>query len=141
MTPRERLLKRINRNGDINNFDNPRPLVTLEEFFEGNDDFASIGYNFNPPPGPQALYKLFKHVRDRPDVADVLVEVKDHEDPEGWPSSDTVWIVTSASPDEVQGWLGDQFRADEILEGWGTSLKREPYEVPVGMKAIGVWYD
>ena len=30
------------------------PLVTLEEFFDGNNDYSSIGYNFPPPqPSPR----------------------------------------------------------------------------------------
>ncbi len=42
----ERLMKRINRNGNIKDRTTPRPLLTLEEFFIGNNDHASIGYNF-----------------------------------------------------------------------------------------------
>ena len=48
MTKLDNLKTRINRNGDINDPAVPRPLVTLEEFFEGNDDYGSIGYNFFP---------------------------------------------------------------------------------------------
>jgi len=48
MEAHKRLLERINRNGDINYDIVPRPLVTLEEFFEGNKDYGSIGYNFYP---------------------------------------------------------------------------------------------
>jgi len=42
MNNRERLLERI---GDINNFELARPVVSLELFFDGNDDWGSIGYN------------------------------------------------------------------------------------------------
>jgi hypothetical protein len=35
----------------------PLPLVTLEEFFTGNDDYGSIGCNLSPPLGPQYFYK------------------------------------------------------------------------------------
>jgi hypothetical protein len=47
---RDRLLARI---GDVNDFSRPRPLVTLAEFFEGNTDPASIGYNLPGDPSPQ----------------------------------------------------------------------------------------
>ncbi len=140
--PRQALLARINRNGDINDPATPRPLVTLEEFFEGNNDYGSIGYNFYPDqPGPEEFYRLFKSVRARPEVADVRVQVMDLEDPAGWPSTDTVWIITSASPEDVRGWLGERFRPDDILIGFPTDRPMEPCEVPDGMKALGVWWD
>ena len=36
------------------------------------------------------------------EVGDVRVEVKDLEDAEGWPSTDTVWVITGASVGEVK---------------------------------------
>jgi len=139
---RIRLLTRINRNGSIDDPNTPRPLVTLEEFFEGNGDYGSIGYNFYPDqPAPSEFYDLFKSIRDKPDVADVRVEVKDLEDPDEWPSTDTVWIITSASPDDIAGWLGERFHADDILIGFPGTQQAEPYDVPDGMRAIGVWWD
>jgi hypothetical protein len=48
MTPLETLARRINRDGDINDRETPRPLLTLEEFLKGNSDYGSIGYNFYP---------------------------------------------------------------------------------------------
>lgn len=140
----QRLTKRINRNGDFDNPNTPRPLVTLEEFFEGNNDYGSIGYNFYPDqPAPPEFYEFFKTIRDRPHVADVRVEVKDLEDPEGWPSTDTIWIITSASPDNVKNWLGQRFQADDIFVGLHADdyYKSEPYDIPNGMQAIGVWWD
>ncbi|MHC4477052.1 MAG: hypothetical protein ACYTEL_15505 [Planctomycetota bacterium] len=141
---RERLLARINRNGDFNDPNVPRPLVTLEEFFEGNDDYGSIGYNFYPDqPAPAEFYRLFRRIRDKAAVDDVRVEVKDLEDPGGWPATDTVWIITEASPDDVKKWLGDRFRADDILRGFPMEgyYRTERYDLPDGMQAIGVWWD
>ncbi|MEL6950996.1 MAG: hypothetical protein AAGM16_12880 [Pseudomonadota bacterium] len=135
--PRQRLLERI---GNINDFSLPRPLVTLEEFFEGNDDYGSIGYNFYPDqPAPSEFWQYFAKIRDRDDVATVLIQVSDQEDPDGWPSTDTVWIVTSGSADDVKAWLGDRFQADELLIG--TPDHVEQVEIPSGYEAIGVWYD
>jgi hypothetical protein len=75
------LVERINRNGDVNEPATPRPLLTLEEFFEGNDDFGSIGYNLPDQPSPAEFYSLLKEIRNRTDVADVRIEVLDHPDP------------------------------------------------------------
>ena len=143
MEAHERLLERINRNGDINYDIIPRPLVTLEEFFEGNKDYGSIGYNFYPDqPSPSEFYHLFKTIRDKADVADVRVEIKDLEDPEGWPSTDTVWIVTKASVSDIKKWLGKRFEPDDIIVGFTKGYyTREHYEIPEGMQAIGVWWD
>lgn len=142
MTPLELLSERINRNGDLDDDDVPRPLVTLEEFFEGNDDRGSIGYNFYPDqPKPAEFYALFKSIRDREDVADVRVEVSQQEMPDEWPSTDTVWVFTSASLDAVATWLGQRFQADELWDGWTDNIIREKVEVPSGHRPVGIWWD
>lgn len=41
MTPLERVTRRVSANGDVNDLATPRPLLTLEEFFEGNDASGS----------------------------------------------------------------------------------------------------
>jgi hypothetical protein len=108
MTLLERIVNRINRSGDVNHAKTPRPLLSLEEFFEGNDSFGSIGYNFYPDqPSPAEFYEFFRLVRNKPSVAAVLVEISQHEVPEEWPSTDTIWIITSESAQDVSGWLGD----------------------------------
>src|SRR5260221_8739768 len=50
------------------------PLVSLEEFFEGNTDYGSIGWNLTPMLGPQFFHRVLKTIRSRPDDHDVLVE-------------------------------------------------------------------
>jgi hypothetical protein len=100
MTPLERITERVSRNGDVNEAATPRPLLTLAEFFEGNDVDGSIGCNLNPPPTAAEFYELLKGIAARPGVADVRVQVTMFDAPE-WPFSDTVWVITSASPQEV----------------------------------------
>lgn len=139
MTPRDRLLARI---GDINDFSRPRPLVTLEEFFEGNDDPGSIGYNLPEPPSPADIYKLLVAVRKKPGVSDVRIEVKDLEDPDGWPSTDTIWVITSSSPEEVRSWFPESMAPDDVFDGFqGSAAKIENYSIPAGKRAVGIWYD
>ena len=50
-----------------------RPVVTLEDFFEGNQDEASIGCNLVDHPGVDRFYETLRGIRDRADVQDVLV--------------------------------------------------------------------
>ncbi|HWB13828.1 MAG TPA: hypothetical protein VFE62_24635 [Gemmataceae bacterium] len=139
MDPRSALLKRI---GDVNNPARPKPLVSLELFFEGNNDPGSIGYNLPEPPEPRVFYELLKRLRNRTDVHDVLIEVKDIEDPEGWPSTDTIWFITTAPSTEVRRWFPDSLAPDETIEGFSRSAERiEPYDIPNGYQAIAAWYD
>lgn len=139
MNARDRLLTRI---GDINDFSRPRPLVTLEEFFEGNDDAASIGYNLPHPPEPSEFYKFLLGLRTKRDVSDIRVQVQDLEDPDGWPSSDTIWIITTASAQEVRSWFPERLAPDDVFEGFESlHYSVEKYVVPPGQRAVRVWYD
>ena len=137
--PRTAILDRI---GDINDFSRPRPLVSLELFFEGNDDPGAIGYNLADPPEPREFYDLLKRLRSRDDVHDILIEVKDIEDPEGWPSTDTIWFMTTATPEEVRSWFPQRLAPSEMVDGFDESVGAiEPYEVPNGYRAVAAWYD
>jgi|SRR5215471_16101974 len=141
VAPPLRLLDRINSAGDINDPGTPRPLLTLEEFFEGNSDHGSIGYNFYPDqPTPEEFYELFRTIRSRPSVADVRVEVAQHDDRESWPTTDTIWVVTSSTEAELRAWLGDRFAPDEVLTDF-AKREAEPLPIPPGMVAFGVWWD
>lgn len=134
---RKAILERI---GDINDPNRPRPLVSIELFFEGNNDPASIGYNLPSPPEPRDFYELLKQFRAREDVHDVLIEVKDLQDPDGWPASDSIWFITTAKPEQVRSWFPANFAPDEVSEGFGQS-DTEPCEIPKGNRAVRAWYD
>lgn len=139
---RAKLLKRISQHGDINDPATPKPLVTLEEFFEGNNDFASIGYNLADAPAPHEFFAMLKQIRARPGVTDFRVEVKDLEDPEGWPATDTVWIITTASREEVRNWIPERIKPDDILADIGPATgKKEALTVPPGSHTWGLWWD
>lgn len=137
-----KLMERVNAQGDINDPDTPRPLVTLEEFFEGNNDYGSIGYNFYPDqPAPAEFYGIFQSIASKPGVFDVRVQVNDQIEPEDWPSTDTIWIITSVGSDEIDTWLGERSYGDDYIIGFPDSFPIEDYEIPDGMQAIGVWWD
>jgi hypothetical protein len=141
MTPLERITKRVNAAGDPNDLATPRPELTLEEFFEGNEHTGSIWCNLSNAPHPREICALFKAMRARPNVADVRVEITMFDDPEGWPFSDTIWIVTSASPEEVKAWFDAYFAPDDCDHGWADGAKREAFDVPEGMRAVRCWWD
>jgi len=133
--------KLLNRIGDINDFSRPRPLVTLAEFFEGNKDFGSIGYNLPDSPSPQEWFQILQAVAYRSEVNDIRIEIKDLEDPNGWPSTDTIWIITKVSVEQVRAWLPARIEPDDIIDGFDNSNTLvEQFEVPACYRAIGLWY-
>jgi hypothetical protein len=77
----------------------------------------------------------------RPQVSDVRVEVKDLEEPDGWPSTDTIWIFTSADLDTVRTWFPHHLAPDEwnVTDQLDSSV--EAYPVPPGTRAVSAWYD
>ena len=114
------------------------PLLTVEEFFDGNDVVGSIGCNLDGQPVPADFYDLFKGILGKAEVKDIRVAVTQFDDPE-WPFSDNVLIMTSASTDEVQSWFPERLRPDIVDEG---DLRRcEPYEVPEGTRPVVCFWD
>src|SRR6266496_334692 len=101
-TKRKELIERIKLRG-LPSPNHPSPLVTLEEFFIGNDDYGSIGCNLTPMLGPQFFFEKLKFIRSQPSVQDVLVEVieVEEEDPTMWPFADRVYVFTDRTPEDV----------------------------------------
>lgn len=139
MTQLERITERVNRLGDPEDPDTPRPLLSVDEFFEGNSVVGSIGCNLDGEPSPGAFYALFRAITERPDVKDIRVQITAFDEPD-WPFSDTVYIMTSASPEEVATWFPEELRPDETWEGFVDQLY-EPYSAPDGTRPIACWWD
>ena len=113
-------------------------MLTVEEFFDGNDAVGSIGCNLDGQPTPAEFYDLFRTISREREVKDIRVAVTQFEDPE-WPFSDNVFIMTSASIDEVQSWFPEWLRPDIVDEG---ILQRcEPYDIPEGTRPVVCWWD
>lgn len=140
MTPLERITARVNRHGDVNLRTTPAPLLTLEEFFDGNEVVGSICCNLDPTPAPADVRKVLEGIRSRPDVADVRVQVTLFDVPE-WPFSDTVWVITSAAEPEIDGLFGEDLAPSECGQGWVKGVAYEHLDVPEGMHPIGCWWD
>ena len=139
MTPLERITERVTRLGHPDAKCTPRPLLTLAEFFEGNNELGSIGCNLLPTPEPQAFYELFRVIAQRSCVADVRVQITQFDTPE-WPFSDTVYVMTTASAEEVMEWFPGPMKPDETWQGFAEQAY-EPYMVPYGMHPIACWWD
>ncbi len=140
MTALSKITMRVNLNGDPDVAETPRPLLTLEEFFEGNDVVGSIGCNLEIPPEPAEFYTLLLRIRKMKNVADVRVQVTAFDDPD-WPFSDTVWIITSEAPEEVSTWFPEHLQPDECWWGWTDGQSYEEIEVPPDMEPVACWWD
>jgi hypothetical protein len=141
MTALDRVTERVNRLGDPNNPSNPRPLLTLAEFFDGNEVLGSIGCNLIPTPTPAEFHSVLSAIAARPEVGDVRVQVTMFDNPDEWPFSDTVWVMTSADAATVRSWFTEALAPDEIQEGWVKGVAYEEYPVPAGMKPVSCWWD
>jgi hypothetical protein len=139
MTPLERITERVTRLGHPDEPGTPTPLVTIGEFFEDNEEVGSIGCNLSPAPEPKRFYALFQEVARRPEVKDIRVQITAFDVPE-WPFSDTVYVMTSAAPEEVASWFPEELKPDETWEGF-VEQSFEPYEVPPGCRPVACWWD
>ncbi len=66
-------------------------LVTIDQFFDGNDDLGSIGCNLTPHPGLDVFRRTLKMLEARPDVSRVWIQIHDT-DQGDWPFSETVLV-------------------------------------------------
>lgn len=135
------LIKKIEAQGDVTDATTPAPVVSLENFFEGNEDLGSIGCNLLEHPGIDHFYEVLRAARDRPEVQDVVVEISEVMEGQGeWPFSECIYLLTSASAAEVESWLAT-LEPDEIIEGW---FRSQPPAGPVpasGMRVLSAWWD
>jgi hypothetical protein len=136
-----RVVERVQRNGEVNDSNTPRPLLTLAEFFEGNTTAGSIGANLTPVPSPAEFFELLKAIASRPEVADLRVEVSEYDEENDWPFSEQVWVITSALPQEVATWFPAEWRPDDCRRGWTEGVRFEPCPVPSGMAPVACWWD
>lgn len=117
-------------------------LVSLEDFFNGNDDAGSIGCNLEPS-GPEFFEKPLFAIRAKPEVQDVLIAICgwDEDDETAWPFSDRVYVLTSAAREEVELWFAP-LQADEIEAGWvGGLANRTVPTLQNGTKVWSAWWD
>ena len=143
------LMNEIDRQGGINDFSAPSPAVPIDLFFQGNDDPGSIGCNIpdDEYPGIGKFYEVLKSIQIRNDVQAVLVRIYEVEDGM-WPFSDEVYILTSASLEEVKSWVADLFPAEvygdsERNDGkdWESVKPLSGPDLLPGMNAFYVWWD
>jgi hypothetical protein len=136
----KRITERVNRNGEFYADGTPAPLLTIEEFFDGNEIVGSIGCNLDGEPHPSEFRKILENIRNRDDVSGVYIQVTEMDDPD-WPFSDTAWIVTTADENDISGLFPDNFAPNEVWEDFFEDRIYEPIEIPDSYKVVACWWD
>jgi hypothetical protein len=140
VTSLERITARISRVGDANDPAAPVALLILAEFFEGNNVEGSICCNLDPAPSAQKVYELLREIEAQPSVDRILVQITAFDVPE-WPFSDTVWVVTTSTEDEVRTWFPEELMPNEFWTGWIEGRSYEAVDIPDGHSVIACWWD
>ncbi|MEO1024068.1 MAG: excinuclease ABC subunit UvrB [Pseudomonadota bacterium] len=149
-TPEEKLKNLIKRLGPDFDYDYDRnakmidtnyakglmPLVTLEEFYDGNVEFEGFDGAPRGAAGRDALMKI----REYPTVADIRLGISQWEGDGMWPHAEYLVIVTSMNRLSLQ----KRLKENGILFDRFSSRKLENAEqlmIPRGMSLLWSWYD
>lgn len=130
---RNKLLNKIDGLGGIRY---NKVFVSLDEFFQGNNDISSIGCNLMEHPGIDIFYKTLKVLSNNSKVEKVLVQIMDVDDGY-WPFSERVYIITSLDIDHLK----DQLKILQFDDLYIDEEEVSQIEVPVGYRKIAVWWD
>lgn len=119
----------------------PAPqLVTIAQFFDGNDDPASIGPNVIDYPGVAAYRDTLTQINARADVDAVYAQIAEL-DPrvDEWPFTDAIFIVGTLAVTEAQQLLA-HLQPDLVA-------RAEPEHIPAALAqkhtapVLIVWWD
>jgi hypothetical protein len=92
-------------------------LVSIDRFFDGNDDEGSIGCNLMKHPGVDAFRQTFEGLKNHPGVRAIYAQITEIDPGEdSWPFTDTVIVIGSISPEELQQSLA-ALEPDEVGPG------------------------
>ena len=115
-------------------------VVSLEDFFDGNNVRASIGPNIHiDQPSPQEFYQKLAELKKSEKVEDILIRIQDVEDLD-WPFTDTVYIISELAMEELKAKLTD-LKPDEIYEEWMYGKPINAPEIKNGFSIFSVWWD
>ena len=115
-------------------------LVSIERFFDGNDDEGSIGCNLVPHPGVEAFRRTFEGLKSRPGVREIYAQITELDPGEdSWPFTDTILVVGSISPEELQEALAG-LQPDEVGPG-GPDFLSPALSEAERSNALVAWWD
>jgi len=123
------------------------PVVTLDDYFIGNDDEFSIAPNQweYGRPSIREIYSRLKEIEARPDVQGVFVGL--HQDWEAaldndamWPAAENIHVYSSAPQEVADKWI-EGFESDGIGPGWPYGKHAAAPEPPDGCQVYTIYWD
>jgi hypothetical protein len=128
----------------------PRVTVSIDEFFDGNNDTQSIAPNLDataPHPGLAGIRNTLQEIRSRPGVAEVRIAIREWPNPQVsdddgfWPVAEHVYVWTTASRSDVERWVRP-LRSDAVGESpIGEALCNPDVTLPLGVHLYRVVWD
>jgi hypothetical protein len=119
----------------------PEPqLVSIDAFFDGNDDEGSIGCNLEKHPGIAVFRSTFARIAERSDVKAVYAQIAELDPGEGcWPFTDTVFVVGTIPAHDLVEELA-ALEPDEVVEGRSFGI---PSTLPnaSSLPVLVAWWD
>lgn len=122
------------------------PVVTLDEYFLGNDQEQSIAPNqwgFGRP-SIREIHARFKCIEQRPDVQGVYVGL--HQDwcealeCDDWPAAENIHVYSSAPQAVADQWI-EGLESDGIIVGWPYGKHAGAPEPQDGYQVYTVYWD
>lgn len=115
-------------------------IVSIERFFDGNDDLGSIGCNLVEHPGMNVFRDTLTGVLRLPGVEAVYAQIAELNPGEHyWPFTDTVFVVGKISADELRAAV-TLLQPDTVgsAEDFGVPpLIAQQHDSPV----MAIWWD
>ena len=133
-TKRRQLLERLAQQA-------PPRLVLIEQFFDGNDDPASIGCNLIDHPGIHEFNTKLDEIARHPDVKEIYVQIAElNPGDDYWPFADTLYILGTRPADVLRNELA-HLQPDTVELAASDDIPdriRRHYE---GAPVVIVWWD
>jgi hypothetical protein len=92
-------------------------------------------------PGPARFYEVLNALRDRPEVDGVWVGVSEVIEPDEWPFSDHVYVITTASLSEVGSWAAELSPNAPGDDWWNGVPPLREIEIRPQARLVTLWWD
>lgn len=120
-------------------------LITLDDYFDGNDEENCIILaNTDVNVSSKEFESFLRNIKKNDCVFDIFIRFYDYEDAidfdDIWVNSDTIFIITTASTEEVKVWF-EFYTPSSISEEIETKDFANLPSIPNGYKIISIWWD
>jgi hypothetical protein len=115
-------------------------LVSIETFFDGNDDLGSIGCNLIQHPGVEVFRATFERLASRQDVEAIYAQIAEVDPGEDcWPFTDTIFVVGAIPVGDLAAELA-ALKPDEVGSATDFGIPTE-LETKYPSPVLVAWWD